>query len=64
MKAVTIPTLLLTGSESASPSIKLAIHSLQVSLQHPTLVVLQGQQHNAMDGGRAKLAQAITHFLR
>ena len=63
MKAVTMPTLLLTGSETRSPHLKKAIASLQTSLPSPTLVVLEGQQHNAMDSGRPALAQAVLDFL-
>lgn len=63
MSAVRVPTLLLIGSESASPYMKRAIRSLQASLPNPSLVVLEGQQHNAMDSGRELLAQAITSFL-
>jgi pimeloyl-ACP methyl ester carboxylesterase len=63
MKAVRVPTLLLIGSESASPYMKRAIRSLQAALPNPRLVVLEGQQHNAMDSGREQLARAITSFL-
>jgi pimeloyl-ACP methyl ester carboxylesterase len=63
MKEVKIPTLLLLGSNSASPHHKRSIEALQASLPKPTLVVLQGQQHNAMDGGRDLLASTIRRFL-
>jgi pimeloyl-ACP methyl ester carboxylesterase len=63
MRTVRMPTLLLTGSETISPYLKQAISSLQVSLPNPTLVVLEGQQHNAMDTGRQQLAETITKFL-
>lgn len=63
MSAIRVPTLLLTGGNSASPSIKRAIRSLQASLPNSTLMVLEGQQHNAMDSGREQLARAITSFL-
>jgi pimeloyl-ACP methyl ester carboxylesterase len=63
MSAIRVPTLLLTGGKSTSPYIKRAIHSLQASLPNSTLIVLEGQQHNAMDTGREPLAQAITSFL-
>jgi hypothetical protein len=43
--------------------LKQAIDSLQASLPNPTLVVLEGQQHNAMDSARQKLAEAIVSFL-
>jgi pimeloyl-ACP methyl ester carboxylesterase len=63
MSAIKVPTLLLTGSKSTSPSLKRASRSLQASLPNSTLMVLEGQQHNAMDSGREQLAQAITRFL-
>ncbi|MCI0723896.1 MAG: alpha/beta hydrolase [Acidobacteria bacterium] len=63
MSAVGMPTLLLTGSETASPYLKQAISSLQASLPNPTLVVLEGQEHNAMVNARAQLAEAILNFL-
>lgn len=63
MNTVSMPTLLLIGSETASPHIRQAISSLQASLPNPTLVVLKGQQHNAMDSARQMLAEAIINFL-
>jgi pimeloyl-ACP methyl ester carboxylesterase len=63
VSAVRQPTLLLTGGETSSPYIKQGIDSLQTSLPHATRVVLEGQQHNAMDSGRDVLAEAITTFL-
>jgi len=63
MRTVRIPTLLLTGSDTASPQLKQAIDSLRASLPDPTLVVLEGQQHNAMDSARQELAQAVIGFL-
>ena len=63
MSSVRMPTLLLTGSDTASPHLKQAISSLQASLPNPTLLVLEGQQHNAMDSARQKLAEALTNFL-
>jgi pimeloyl-ACP methyl ester carboxylesterase len=63
LRTVRIPTLLLTGSDTASPQLKQAIDSLRASLQDPTLVVLEGQQHNAMDSARQELAQAVIGFL-
>jgi pimeloyl-ACP methyl ester carboxylesterase len=63
MSSVRMPTLLLTGSDTASPHLKQAISSLQASLPNPTLLVLEGQQHNAIDSARQKLAEALTNFL-
>ena len=62
MKAVTTPTLLLIGEKTTSPYAKQSIAALRDSLPHPTLVVLEGQQHNAMDAGRDTLAKAILDF--
>jgi hypothetical protein len=39
------------------------ISSLQTSLPKATLAVLDGQQHNAMDGARELLAERVTAFL-
>jgi hypothetical protein len=63
IKRVMIPTLLLIGGENANPYIKKAISSLQASLPKATLAVLEGQQHNAMDGARELLAEKIVRFL-
>lgn len=63
MSTVYMPTLLITGADTASPQLKEAISSLQASLPNPTLVVLEGQQHNAMDSGRQQLAEPVTKFL-
>jgi pimeloyl-ACP methyl ester carboxylesterase len=63
MREVTIPTLLLVGGDTVSRHVKRAIASLQTSLPDPTLVVLEGQQHNAMDSARELLAEKITNFL-
>lgn len=62
MKAVTMPTLLLIGEETGSPVAKQSIAALQRSLPHPTLAVLERQEHNAMDGDREALAKAIIAF--
>jgi hypothetical protein len=63
MSGVRMPTLLVRGSETASPELKQAIESLRTSLPNPTLLVLEGQQHNAMDNAREKLAGAVQGFL-
>lgn len=62
MKSVTMPTLLLIGEATASPYARQSIDMLRKSLPNPTLVVLAGQQHNAMEGGRQALADAIIEF--
>jgi pimeloyl-ACP methyl ester carboxylesterase len=58
-----VETLLIRGSESANPDIRRAMNSLMASLPNRTEVVLEGQQHNAMDTGREQLAAAIADFL-
>jgi len=63
MRSVRMPTLLLIGSDTTSPYLKQAISSLQTSLPNPRRVVLEGQQHNAMDSAREVLAKAIITFL-
>lgn len=65
MGAVKVPTLLVTGGETASkaPHLAEAINSLSVSLPHATVAVIEGQGHNAMDTGREKLADAVVKFL-
>jgi len=63
ISTVGMPTLLLTGSETGSVYLKQAIRSLQATLPNPTLVVLEGEQHNAMDTARQRLAAVITSFL-
>ena len=62
MRSVTMPTLLLVGENTASPYAKQSIGALRESLPNPTLVVLERQGHNAMDGGRDALANAIIRF--
>ena len=63
ISAVTIPTLLITGSNTASPELKRAINSLQASLPNSKLAVLEGQEHNAMDSAPEMLAKVIANFL-
>jgi pimeloyl-ACP methyl ester carboxylesterase len=62
MKSVTMPTLLLIGQETASPYAKQSIAALRESLPKATLVVLDRQEHNAMDAGRDALVDAIIKF--
>ena len=57
------PTLLLTGSHTASAQLKQAIKSLMDSLPHRTLVVFEGQEHNAMDKIPGQFAETVTDFL-
>jgi len=62
MSKLSVPTLLLTGSEAA-PHLKRAINALQRSLPNQTLVVFEGQQHNAMDSVPQQFAEAVSNFL-
>ena len=62
MKSVTMPTLLLIGEGTASPYARQSIGALRESLPNPTLVVLERQEHNAMEAGRDALASAIITF--
>lgn len=64
MRALAVPTLLLTGSKTASPQLKQATNSLMDTLPRRTLVVLEGQEHNAMDRIPQQFAETITNFLR
>jgi len=63
MKSLSMPTLLLLGKDTTSPYAKQSIAELRESLPKPTLAVLEGQAHNAMDGGRELLASAILKFI-
>jgi pimeloyl-ACP methyl ester carboxylesterase len=60
---LSVPTLLIRGSDTAIPDVKRAFDSLMASLPNRTEAVLQGQHHNAMDTGRPQLAEAISSFL-
>jgi pimeloyl-ACP methyl ester carboxylesterase len=63
MRTLTIPTLLLAGSQTASPQLTQAIRSLMDSLPHRNLYVFEGQGHNAMDNLPEQFAEAVTNFL-
>ena len=58
-----IPTLLLTGSQTASPDLKRSISSLMDCLPNRNLIVFQGQEHNAMDTIPQEFAETVTRFL-
>jgi pimeloyl-ACP methyl ester carboxylesterase len=62
MSKMRVPTLLLTGSKTA-PHLKQAINALQRSLPNQSLVIFEGQQHNAMDAVPRQFAQAVMNFL-
>lgn len=63
IRTLKAPTLLLTGSETASPQLKLAIKRLTQLLPNRQLVVFPGQQHNAMDTVPQQFAEAVGDFL-
>ena len=58
-----VPTLLLTGSKTASPQLKKAIRSLLDSLPNRILFVFEGQEHNAMDTVPEQFAEGVVNFL-
>ena len=62
-KKLRTPTLLLTGSKTASPQLKQAINSLMDALPERTLVVFEGQEHNAMDRIPEQFAETVMNFL-
>lgn len=64
MRMLQAPTLLLSGSKTASPQLKQAINSLMDNLAQRTLVVFDGQEHNAMDRIPQQFAETVTKFLQ
>jgi pimeloyl-ACP methyl ester carboxylesterase len=64
MRTLKTPTLLLAGSKTASPQLKQAINSLMDTLPKRTLVVFEGEEHNAMDRIPQQFAETVTNFLR
>lgn len=56
-----VPVLLLTGSETTNPSVKMA--ALADSLPNRAVVVLQGETHFAMDSSPRKFADVVSDFL-
>jgi pimeloyl-ACP methyl ester carboxylesterase len=63
MSGLTVPTLLLTGSETASPYLKRGIDGLMAALPNRRLTVLEGQEHNAMETIPEKFAKTVSNFL-
>jgi pimeloyl-ACP methyl ester carboxylesterase len=63
MRTLQTPTLLLSGSKTASPDLKLALTSLASSLPNAKAVVFQGQEHNAMDAIPQEFADRVLEFL-
>jgi len=62
-KRLKTPTLLLLGGATKSVPAKESIRLLQDTLPDASLVVLEGQEHNAMDGARALLANTVAGWL-
>ena len=58
-----VPTLLLTGSKTASPQLKKAISGLIDALPNRRIVVFDGQEHNAMDNVPQEFADTVANFL-
>jgi pimeloyl-ACP methyl ester carboxylesterase len=63
LRGMKVPTLLLAGSKTASPDLKRAINSLMDCLPNHSLIVFQGQEHNAMDTVPREFAEVVTKFL-
>src|SRR5690349_12304959 len=63
MRTLLAPTLVLQGSRSASPQLKLAIDGLLQSLPHVTRYVFEGEEHNAMDTVPQQFAAQVLSFL-
>ena len=64
MKKLKTPTLILAGSNTASPQLKLAIKSLMGALPNNTLFVFEGEGHNAMDTIPQQFAEVVMKFLQ
>ena len=64
MRELQTATLLLAGGKTASPQLKQAINSLKDALPKQTLVVFEGEGHNAMDRIPQRFAETVTRFLR
>ena len=60
---LSVPTLLLAGSKTASPQLKKAISGLMDALPNRSLIVFEGQEHNAMDNVPQEFADAVANFL-
>lgn len=58
------PVLLLRGGLTTSPELQTSIAALSKALPDSRTVVLEGQEHNAMDDDREHLAAVVKAFLR
>src|SRR6478672_1611134 len=57
------PTLLLAGGNTPSPQLKQATELLMKTLSNRSLIVLEGEEHNAMDKIPQRFAEVVTKFL-
>lgn len=64
MRKLKMPTLLLAGSNTASPQLKQALKSLMSALPNRTLFVFEGEEHNAMDNIPQQFAEVVMKFLQ
>jgi pimeloyl-ACP methyl ester carboxylesterase len=62
-RKMTVPTLLMAGSKTASPELKRSIDSLREALPYLTLRIFEGQEHNAMDTIAQEFAATVSSFL-
>ena len=62
-RRMTVPTLLMAGSKTASPELKRSIESLRETLPHITMHIFEGQEHNAMDTVPQAFAATLLSFL-
>lgn len=62
-KRLRTPVLLLSGSLTKNPDILDSLKRLAETLPVSRVVVLEGQEHNAMDDDRERLAAVVRQFL-
>jgi pimeloyl-ACP methyl ester carboxylesterase len=62
-RAFHTPTLLLIGSRTESPDLRWSVEQAAQTISASKVVMLQSQEHNAMDNDREQLAAAITAFV-
>jgi pimeloyl-ACP methyl ester carboxylesterase len=62
-RTMTVPTLLMVGSKTTSPELKLSVDSLRQTLPHHTVHIFEGQEHNAMDVVPKEFAATLSSFL-
>lgn len=63
MKTLTMPTLILTGGDTASPQLKQAVKLLAETLPNATVYAFEGQEHDAMDTVPQQFAGIVMKFL-